>query len=69
MKDKSEINEVVLEALTIMKPKIKKVLNKTASQEQEDLEQDINLRIIRAVKDGRIRPVTFWGFKENFDKR
>ena len=67
MNDKSEMNGVILEAITIMKPKIKKAIRNTPYQEQEDLEQEINLKVITAVKSGRIKPVTFWEFKQKFD--
>ncbi|GEN47196.1 hypothetical protein [Alkalibacillus haloalkaliphilus] len=57
-------NEIIQETLMMMKPKIKKSVMKTNYQERDDLEQEINLKVVQAVKNKRIIPVDFWEFVE-----
>lgn len=52
-----------------MQPKIKKSLQSTSFQEQEDLQQEIYLKIVRAVKTKRIKPITLEEFKKDYDKK
>ncbi|WP_350344249.1 hypothetical protein PRVXT_000641 [Proteinivorax tanatarense] len=58
---------VFMEAIDNMEPKIKKSLNNTTHQERQDLEQEIKLKAVEAVKTGKIKPIGFWEFKEKFD--
>ncbi len=60
---------LIVEVLDAMQPKIKKSLQNTSFQEQEDLTQDIYLKIVRAIKTKRIKPITLEEFKANFDKK
>ncbi|MDV2583473.1 hypothetical protein [Alkalibacillus haloalkaliphilus] len=61
-------NEIIHETLTMMKPKIKKSIKKTNYQERDDLEQEISLKVVQAVKNKRIAPVDFWEFvKKNVE--
>lgn len=62
-------NELIVEVLSAMEPKIVKSLQNTPFQEQEDLKQEIYLKIVRAIKTKKIQPLTLWEFKNNFDKR
>jgi len=62
-------NQLIIEILHAMQPKIKKSLQNTPFQEQEDLKQEIYLRVLNAVKTRRIQPLTLWEFKEDFDKK
>jgi len=52
-----------------MQPKIEKSLRSTSFQEQEDLKQEIYLKIVRAVKTRRIKPITLEEFKKDYDKK
>lgn len=61
-------NQIIVEVLHAMEPKIKKSLRNTSFQEQEDLRQEIYLTIVRAVKTKRIKPITLEEFKSNYDK-
>lgn len=60
-------NQLITEVLHAMQPKIKKSLQSTSFQEQEDLKQEIYLKIVRAVKTRRIKPITLEEFKEDYD--
>ncbi|AVD54620.1 hypothetical protein BEH_26015 (plasmid) [Priestia filamentosa] len=61
--------KVLIKALSIMKPKIKKSLISTEVNDREDLEQEIVFRIIKAVKDERIEtPPSFSEYIEDFNK-
>ncbi|MCA9767091.1 MAG: helix-turn-helix domain-containing protein [Carnobacterium sp.] len=62
-------NQLIIEVLHAMQPKIKKSLQNTSFQEQEDLKQEIYIKVIHAVKTRRIQPLTLWEFKEKFDKK
>lgn len=62
-------NQLIIEVLDSMQPKIKKSLQNTSFQEQEDLKQEIYLKVVHAVKTRRIQPLTLWEFKEIFDKK
>ncbi|PJH58695.1 hypothetical protein CVR97_28405 [Salmonella enterica subsp. enterica serovar Typhimurium] len=62
-------NQLIIEILHAIQSKIKKSLQNTPFQEQEDLKQEIYLRVLNAVKTRRIQPLTLWEFKENFDKK
>ncbi|NIK12745.1 hypothetical protein [Alkalibacillus almallahensis] len=57
-------NVIIHETLKMMKPKIKKSINHTSYQEQEDVEQEINLKVVEAVKSEKIKPIDFWEFVE-----
>lgn len=62
-------NQLIIEVLHAMQPKIKKSLQNTSFQEQEDLKQEIYIKVIHAVKTRHIQPLTLWEFKEKFDKK
>lgn len=61
--------KILLEALSMMNPKIKKSLLNTCRSERDDLEQEIKLKVINAVLIGKIKtPPTFSEFKKKFNK-
>ncbi len=62
-------NDLISEVLDMMQPRIKKMLQQTNSQYRDDLEQEIKLKAIIAIKTKRIQPISFIHFKENFDER
>lgn len=62
-------NQLIIEVLDSMQPKIKKSLQNTSFQEQEDLKQEIYLKVVHAIKTRRIQPLNLWEFKEKFDKK
>lgn len=62
-------NRIIMNAIKLMKPKIQKSLQQTHFQERKDLEQEIYLKIIIAIKSKRIRPISFTEFREEYKKR
>ncbi|OZT10613.1 hypothetical protein CHN50_21090 [Priestia aryabhattai] len=61
--------KILIKALSVMKAKIKKSLINTGINDREDLEQEIVLRIVKAVRDERIKiPPSFSKYKEKFMK-
>ncbi|WP_084500681.1 hypothetical protein [Halalkalibacillus halophilus] len=67
MRDTNE-NQVIEETLEMMKPKIKKSLKNTRTQERNDLEQEIKLKVVDAVKSKKIVPINFLEFIEEVNK-
>lgn len=47
----------IMEILEIIKPKLKKVLHQTSSQNSEDLEQDLTELIIKKIKSNTLKEV------------
>jgi hypothetical protein len=63
----NNISTILMKALTIMNPKIKKSLRSTDLNDREDLEQEIKLRIVEAVLKGKIDyPPTFTQYHQSF---
>lgn len=62
-------NRIIMNAIQVMKPKIQKSLQQTHFQERKDLEQELYLKIIIAIKSKRIRPISFTEFKDEYKKR
>lgn len=57
------------EVLDMLKPKIKSVLNQTDYKNREDLEQEISLMIILAVKEKQFKKIpTFFELLEQGEK-
>lgn len=59
--------DILLEVLEQMEPRIQAGLRQTTYQEQEDLKQDMYVQIVQAAE--RMEPITFWEFKERFDQQ
>ncbi|WP_025026339.1 hypothetical protein [Caldalkalibacillus mannanilyticus] len=58
---------ILTKALLMMDPKIKKSLLNTDKNERDDLEQEIRLKVIEAVMEGRIKvPPTYSHYQEEF---
>ncbi|SDK27190.1 hypothetical protein [Sediminibacillus albus] len=58
------LTEIIIQ----MEPKIRKSIANTSSQERDDLEQEIKLKIIEIVTKGVIKDTPgFWEFKKSFD--
>jgi len=54
---------ITVEIIEDFKPKIKKCLRNTSFQEQEDLEQEIKLKIIEKMKEVNFKePPSIWSF-------
>ena len=64
-KDRSDLEEnEIIELLNLMEPKIMKSLSNTAYQEQEDLKQELHLKMLETIAKGRIKEVSgFWELK------
>ncbi|WP_245628093.1 hypothetical protein [Shouchella shacheensis] len=60
-------NELIMEVLALMEGRIRSGLQATPPQEREDLEQDINARLVKATNE--MERVSFWTFKEQFDEK
>ena len=58
-------NNLILEVLAEMEPRIRRGLRATSPQEREDLRQDISTRLTKVTNEMEI--ISFWTFKERFD--
>ena len=60
-----EDNEAIEKVLNIFKPKIKKTLLQTGSQNRDDLEQELQLKLVNLIKMYDFNQIVgFWGFYE-----
>lgn len=63
--ESKENNEAIEKMLKIFTPKIKKTLLQTNSQNREDLEQELQLKLVNLIKIYDLDKVSgFWGFYE-----
>lgn len=62
-------SEALLRVLHDTKLKRKKVLLETPLQYRDDLEQEMLLKVIEAVKEDRIEKKNFWDFKKEIDQK
>ena len=61
---------ILMQALVLVDNKIKKSSRNTDLNNREDLEQEIKLKVVEAIINGKIEsPLTFTEYKENYDKR
>ncbi|TYS58402.1 hypothetical protein FZC76_22655 [Sutcliffiella horikoshii] len=61
---------ILMQALFLVENKIKKSSRNTDINHREDLEQEIKLKVVEAIINGKIgSPLTFSEYKENYDKR
>lgn len=63
--ESKEDNRAIEKILKIFKPKIKKTLLQTGLQNREDLEQELQLKIMNLIKTYNVdNTVGFWEFYE-----
>lgn len=60
-------NEKIVEIIEKLKPKIKKELSQTIYSQQEDLEQEIHLFIVKFLKDYELETLDFFDLMEKED--
>ena len=65
--EKEQCNiEEIIEVLEMFEEKIQKILNQTIYKEQDDLAQEIRLKIIEKLNTLEFRDIPgFWNFIEN----
>ncbi|WP_018922695.1 hypothetical protein [Salsuginibacillus kocurii] len=59
-------NEIILEVLEAMEPRIERSLKAAKYGEPNDLRQDINEKVLLASK--KMNDIDFWSFKEIIDE-
>lgn len=58
-------NEAIEKVLNVFKPKIKKTLLQTSIQNREDLEQELQIKLVNLIRSYDLDGVVgFWGFYE-----
>ncbi|HHW39330.1 MAG TPA: hypothetical protein GXX18_19285 [Bacillales bacterium] len=62
--ESKEDNRAIEKILKIFKPKIKKTLLQTGLQNREDLEQELQLKMMNLIKTYNVDTVGFWEFYE-----
>ena len=63
--ESKENNKAIEKILKIFKPKIKKTLLQTNFQYREDLEQELQLKLVNLIKIYNVNePLGFWEFYE-----
>lgn len=62
--------EEIIEIIQLVQPKLKKVLNQTEYQSQDDLEQDLMEKIIIKIKNNHFMDVPgFFEFIEEYNNK
>ncbi|WP_397538015.1 helix-turn-helix domain-containing protein [Rummeliibacillus pycnus] len=68
--DSKHDTEAVEKVLKAFKPKIKKTLQQTSFQNRDDLEQELQLKLVNIIKMYDLEEIDgFWGFYERENDR